>query len=241
MAKNGKEHASVECALLAILIAALFLLIFFITNKLNANESKSVDTPTISDFTLVIDAGHGGEDGGTSSAEGVLEKELNLKVAKEIYALCRSASIRAVMTRTDDRLLYDRSVDYKGRKKILDMKERLRITEACENPIFISIHMNAFPETKYKGLQVYYSENNEISRSLALALQSGIKESLQPDNNRVIKKGNDIYLLERLTCPAILIECGFLSNKEEASLLSSDEYRKKLAERIFYAIIAEIT
>ncbi|MBR2387258.1 MAG: N-acetylmuramoyl-L-alanine amidase [Clostridia bacterium] len=186
---------------------------------------------------LIIDAGHGGEDGGTVGINGVFEKELNLKIAENINQLALSCGYDTVMTRSEDVLLYDRNVDFKGRKKALDLLARVKIAEKYENAVFISIHMNAFPDGKYSGLQVYYSKNNEGSKELAESIQATVKNTLQASNNRKIKVADEnIFVLDRVTHPAVLIECGFLSNEEECTLLSSEEYQKKLALSIFFAV-----
>ena len=122
-------------------------------------------------FTVVLDAGHGGEDGGAVSASGVFEKDLNLSIAKKLEKLLTSCGISVVMTRTEDVLLYDKTVDYHGRKKALDLAARRKITEETENAIFVSIHMNAFPASQYSGLQVWYSPNNSHSKILAQSVQ----------------------------------------------------------------------
>ena len=186
---------------------------------------------------LIIDAGHGGEDGGTVGKNGVFEKELNLKIAENLNALALCSGYETVMTRSEDVLLYDRNVDFKGRKKALDLLARVKIAEKYDDAIFISIHMNAFPEERYSGLQVYYSKNHESSKMIADEIQATVKNILQPDNGRVTKSADSsIFVLDRITHPAVLIECGFLSNEEECALLSSEEYQKKLALVIFSAL-----
>lgn len=178
---------------------------------------------------VVIDAGHGGEDGGAVGINGALEKDINLAIAKKLYAMLSSSGVDCVMTRSEDILLYDRSEDYEGRKKALDMRERLRIATSCGQAVFVSIHQNSFPIEKYSGFQVYYSPNNASSAELARALENAVRESLQPSNDRASKNaGDSIYLLEQLSCPAVLIECGFLSNSKECELLSSEEYQSRL-------------
>lgn len=195
-----------------------------------------ISTPT--PMTVVIDAGHGGEDGGTVSANGVCEKDINLKIAFLLCDMLKANGIRVVMTRTEDVLLYDRNENYQGRKKVLDLAARREIAEAEENCIFVSIHLNAFPLTQYKGLQVWYSPNDPASESLAESIRSTVKEHLQPDNDRAVKRAtSSIYLLHRLQCPAVLVECGFLSNPEEATLLNTEEYQKQIALLLFSAII----
>ena len=186
---------------------------------------------------IIIDAGHGGEDGGASGEGNVLEKDINLKIALALDEMLRSVGYETVMTRTDDRLLYDRNVDYKGRKKQLDLAARLAIAQGYEQAIFVSIHMNAFPQSQYRGLQVYYSENHPDSVQLAQQIQADSRSFLMPDNHRKIKSSNGTsYLLDHITHPSVLVECGFLSNPEEGRLLATEEYQRKLATILFGAI-----
>lgn len=229
---NTKKHNSIEfLCLSAVFIALLFLVCLlgnhFTPNARSANASRA--------YTVVLDAGHGGEDGGASSSAGLLEKELNLTLTKKIGAYLEAEGIAVVYTRTEDILLYDRGVDYKGRKKLLDLAARLKIARETENSVLVSIHMNAFPQKQYHGLQVYYSANHPLSQALALTIQNDVKKALDPSNTRSVKKADSsIYLLDRSEKPAILIECGFLSNDAEAARLASEEYQDALA-----ALIAE--
>ncbi|MBE6576792.1 MAG: hypothetical protein E7653_01475 [Ruminococcaceae bacterium] len=188
--------------------------------------------------TVIIDAGHGGEDGGAVGTNGIYEKELNLMIASELRDLLEAKGIPTRLTRTEDILLYDRNTDYQGRKKALDMAARLAIAQEYENAIFVSIHMNSFPQEKYSGLQVYYSENDACSRSLAELIQSLTVKNIQPSNTRKIKPSSgNIYLLEKISHPAVLIECGFLSNRQECALLCSEEYRARLCMTLCSSII----
>ena len=188
--------------------------------------------------TIVIDAGHGGEDGGASSYGGSPEKDLNLLISNHLCNTLTAMGFKVVMTRTDDTLLYDKNSDYKGHKKSMDLANRLRIANSYNNSILISIHMNAFPQKQYKGLQVYYSKNSDKSKRLAELIQQLNKSFIAPDNNRAAKQaGSNIYLLDRSTETAVLIECGFLSNDEERELLNSTEYQKKLAACFAAALI----
>ena len=143
-----------------------------------------------------------------------------------------------IMTRTDDRLLYDRNIDYHGRKKKLDLAARLLVMQNTSDAIFVSIHMNSYTNPKYSGLQVWYSQNHLASMTLAELIQSSNRKTLQPSNNRKIKAAtSSIHLLDKATCPAILVECGFLSNEEEANLFETDGYKQKVAFIIFCSII----
>ena len=141
------------------------------------------------------------------------------------------------MTRTEDILLYDRNADYKGRKKSLDLAARRQIAEDTPDCIFVSIHMNSFPDPRYNGLQVWYSPNNPKSKVIADTVQKNAKAVLQPDNEREIKAATDaIYLLHRLNVPAVLVECGFLSNPAEAEKLATPAYRRDVAFTLFLAV-----
>ncbi len=181
-------------------------------------------------YTVIIDAGHGGEDGGAVSKSGLLEKDINLEISSNIYDMLRLNGINVIMTRTEDKMLYDRYENYSGHKKAFDLRARLDIAKETENPIFVSIHINSFPQEKYSGLQVYYSKNTESSKELADIIQSNVKSLIQKENERQTKPAtSNIYLLDRIESTAVLVECGFISNEAEAALLSDANYRKKLA------------
>lgn len=187
--------------------------------------------------TIIIDAGHGGEDGGAVGVNGVYEKDINLHIAKLLDQMLRAAGYPTLMTRTEDILLYDRNEDYEGRKKVLDLAARLAVTKEQETAIFVSIHMNSFPQAQYRGLQVYHSPNDSRSIDLANQIQTLTRSLLMPQNDRSIKpSGGRIYLLDRCTIPAVMVECGFLSNPAECELLSTEAYQRKLAVTLFAAI-----
>ena len=218
----------------------VFSFICFANKGFSAKET--VNAKEIGNSPIVIiDAGHGGEDGGTIGVNGVYEKELNLKIAKKLDTLLKSAGIRTVMTRSEDILLYDRNEDYEGRKKMLDMAKRLKISQGYENAIFISIHMNSFPIAKYSGLQVYYSPNDPLSQELAEKIQTMTKDALMQENTRKIKaSGGKIFLLDRMDIPSVLVECGFLSNPSECDKLCDEAYQNELAATICCAILEHI-
>lgn len=191
-------------------------------------------------YTIVIDAGHGGRDAGASADDdGTKEKDLNLAVAKKLAALMKTANVNVIMTRDEDIELADPSSKH---KKLDDLNARLAIATENKNSVFVSIHMNKFPVSKYSGLQVYYSENNAASHTLADVIQENASENLNADNNRKTKPaGDSIYLLSNLEIPAVLVECGFLSNYEEKELLKTEEYQTKLAMNIYTSILEYIS
>lgn len=182
---------------------------------------------------VILDPGHGGEDGGASGADGTLEKGLNLAISEATRDILGLFGIRADMTRSGDYLLYDYYNDlddYSGKMKTYDLRNRLKLAETSGAKLFLGIHMNKFPQTQYSGLQVYYSPNHEDSAGVAQTIQTYAKQYLQPENNRETKRATSaIYLLKRITMPAVLVECGFLSNEAECALLNTREYRLRVS------------
>ena len=204
----------------------------------DVNEASESECEKV---TVILDAGHGGEDAGAVSENGILEKDLNLLLCNQIKDILISNNVNVIMTRTEDRLLYTEEQNIKGQRKINDLRNRYFIAKEYENAIFVSVHINKFEQSKYKGLQVWYSPNNEKSATIAKTVQETVSSLLQKENTRKIKKSNgSIYLLDRLECPSILIECGFLSNDEDCKNLSDAEYRKKISYLIAHSIIENI-
>ncbi|MBE6533673.1 MAG: N-acetylmuramoyl-L-alanine amidase [Ruminococcaceae bacterium] len=201
------------------------------------NESQ-IKTPQITYPTVIIDAGHGGEDGGAIGKNGAYEKDINLEIAKKLKSKLDALGIPCVLTRSTDILLYDRNTDYEGKKKKLDLLARKEFAEKYDNAIFISIHQNSYPKEQYSGFQVYYSPNNDTSVLLANLLEKAASKTLTDTRCRPSKVGtSSIYLLDKLQCPAILVECGFISNTHECIRLCNEEYQNRLCEAIVEGII----
>lgn len=177
--------------------------------------------------TVVIDAGHGGEDGGAVSCSGVYESRINLEIALKLRDLMHLLGVKTVMTRTSDADL-SRGGDTVSARKMSDLRERVSLVNSTDNAILLSIHQNKFPDDRYSGAQVFYADTFE-SKDLAELMQEGLIKNLDKTNKRHIKKANGIYLMDRINCTGILVECGFLSSPEEECLLKSDVYQKKLS------------
>ncbi|MBE6699109.1 MAG: cell wall hydrolase [Ruminococcaceae bacterium] len=224
-------------------LSVLFAILFGIAEQTRTKYELDVLNKDASarSKTIILDAGHGGEDGGASSADGLLEKDLNLALALTMRDILVANGINVVLTRETDTLLYDRNVDFQGRKKMLDMAARLKIAQDLPDAVFVSLHMNTYPHPSCQGVQVWYSENNDTSLELAKVIHSTTQELLQPENDRPIKRsGSSIYLLHHLECPAVLVECGFLSSPEEATLLGNESYRQQLALTLCMGILRGI-
>ncbi len=188
--------------------------------------------------TIVLDAGHGGEDGGAVGVNGVLEKDVNLAVALELEKYLKWNQFDVIMVRDSDLSVGDQSLGTISARKRSDTKARLRMVEEAGECILISIHQNHFSQSKYSGAQVFYSTNREESAQLAESIRMSIVDSLQPENKRENKPaGENIYLLHNCQMPAVLVECGFLSNPEEAEKLSTDAYQKEMAAAIYNGLI----
>lgn len=183
---------------------------------------------------VVVDAGHGGDDPGKIGINNAKEKDINLKIAKELKRLLEEEGVKVVMTRTDDDGLYDPS---SNNKKVEDMRRRCEIiTEA--NPVFaVSIHQNSYPDESVTGAQVFYYGQSQEGKKLAEALQESLIQELSPQKQREAKANESYYLLKKTPSPAVIVECGFLSNYQEAELLNSEEYQKKVAEAVKNGIL----
>lgn len=186
----------------------------------------SENIPVPRDNCIIIDAGHGGEDGGATSCTGALESTYNLEISLRLNDLLHLLGYDTVMTRTADTSIYTKGETI-AQKKISDLKERVRIVNETDNSLLLSIHQNNFSDSRYSGAQVFYA-GTEGSDLLATQLQSAFVSTLNPGSNRKCKKSDGVYLMEHIERTGVLIECGFLSNAEEEAKLRSPEYQKKL-------------
>lgn len=180
---------------------------------------------------VIIDAGHGGFDGGAVADDGTIEKDINLSIAKYLQEYLSFFSIETIMIREIDCSVEDDGLTTIRQKKSSDLHNRMKVMEETENAIFVSIHQNKYPDGKYSGTQVFYSpKTKDESQLLAQTIQDCIVNTLQKENTRQIKEcGTSVFLMYNAVKPAVLVECGFLSNYQETMLLKSSEYQKKIA------------
>ena len=232
--KNLESNLFYLFVIILCFFTALFLGNFF------SNISKRASAVAhFGNKIIVIDAGHGGEDGGAVAHDGTLEKDINLKIAKKLNSLFLESGFNTTMVRTEDKAIYKDTGEKKTlrQKKVEDLKNRLHIANSNENNIFVSIHQNKFSDPNYSGTQIFYSGNKKESEFLARCIKDILKKNLQPDNKRENKKaGREIFLLNKINVPAVIVECGFLSNFEECEKLNKEEYQKEIAQCIFEGI-----
>ena len=178
---------------------------------------------------VILDAGHGGEDGGAVSPSGAEESGLNLAIVLRLDQMLGLYGVNTVLLRTEDVSLHDSDAETLREKKVSDLHNRVERIESIEGGTLISIHQNTYPAEKYHGAQVFYADEAS-SLPLAQRAQELLKEVLDPTNQRVAARISDsVYLMNHITCPAILVECGFLSNPEEERLLQDGGYQTKIA------------
>ncbi len=211
-------------------IVAVFIMSSFFYNSYQKSLLTSVTSNVI-----VIDPGHGGEDGGAIGTTGIKEKDLNLKIALKLKEKLLNSGINVVLTREKDIMLCDKAQQKK--RKRTDFDNRIKIAQSYNNAVFISIHMNYFEDKSQSDAQVFYSKNNPESFTLGDSIQGNIKKLLQPANERVIKQGTkSTYLLYNARIPAVIVECGFLSNAEDLKKLKTDKYKNQIAFATFCGI-----
>ena len=217
--------------LYCLMVGLVFMLIlFFMQNSDSVAVFRNADTRQ----TLIIDAGHGGFDGGAQAPDGTAEQYINLCISNDLYALCGLFGESSIRTRTDEKaLVYDAGRTIRE-NKTADIRARKTIAESVPNGVFLSIHLNKFDQPQYYGAQTFYSTRNEASELYAETIQNTLVLGIQNNNNRKAKPApQTVFLTQQLNCPAVIVECGFLSNPTELDRLKETDYQKKLALCIF--------
>lgn len=223
-----KKYTSILLSAVVIILSLLFCKI----------QKTSSDNITLNEMpVIIIDAGHGGEDGGAVADDGTLEKDLNLDIALKLNNILSVMGYKTYLIRTTDTAIHT-SGDTIRQRKISDIKNRFAIMNKYDNCLYISIHQNKFNDKSVHGAQTFYSPNNNESKVLADFVQKSISSQLQTENKRLIKKsGTDIYILYNATKPTIMVECGFVSNDNELKMLKDSVYQNKMAISIAFGII----
>lgn len=220
-----RKHSLRSVIVINIVVAAILVLLTVAMS--NVASVISMSEPLPSGHCIVIDAGHGGVDGGSSTADGTPESMINLEICHRLDALLQLLGYKTLMIRTTDRSMHTQGATIAA-QKASDLKERVRIVNQTENPLLISIHQNHFTDSRYSGAQVFYNDN-ACSKELAQMLQTRFCETLNQGSNRKSKPSSGVYLMSHTECTGILVECGFLSNVSEANKLRANSYQKHLS------------
>ncbi len=220
--------------LLFITVVCVLLSIFIIKNNINSVNTSTEVKIKQDKKTVIIDAGHGGFDGGAVTDDGTPEKDINLKIALYLDEELKKLGFKTVLTRNEDTSLESDGLNTTRQKKTSDIHNRLSLADSYNNALLISVHQNHFTDSKYHGCQMFYSPgNSEQSSILAQTLQTSVISEVQPDNTRQIKEcSSSVYLIYHSKNPAVLAECGFLSNSLEAENLKNNEYQMKIAKAL---------
>lgn len=220
--------------ILIVMLISFCIFLYASFSNLAAHTSAEVSD---SKPTVIIDAGHGGEDGG-AQVDGVLEKDINLGIAEKLAGLLRLCGYKVVEIRDKDISVYDEGAQTLREKKVSDLHKRAEIINESDRNILVSIHQNKFENSVYHGTQIFYSVNNSDSRTLAEAVRKSVVSLLQSDNTRELKPaGSDIFILDQAKVPAIIVECGFLSNDEERARLLDEGYQSEMAYSVAMGVL----
>lgn len=217
-----------------VLVLCIISTVGIVTEKVVRTSNQSI----LHRQTIIIDAGHGGFDGGAVADDGTSEKDINLHISLCVAKMLSMSGYDVVLTRSEDTATDSVDNDKIASRKKSDLKNRLALMEEYQNSYFVSIHLNKFTTTAASGAQVFYSKNFEESMDIALCVQKSIVSMLQPTNTRVIKQGTSAtYLLHNAKVPAIIVECGFLSNSSELLKLKDKDYQQQMAFAVFSGIV----
>ena len=216
----------------AVIITSLLIL------KVRNASADVMEYMPVANKIIVLDAGHGGIDPGAMNKDNtILEKDINLEITKKLRDLLESSGATVIMTREKDVSLYQEDGNKTIRQKYNEnLKNRKKIIDESNADIFVSIHLNAFEQSKYSGAQTFYPKGKDDGKELAQFIQDELKRVVDKENNRKIKPRDDIYLLKNTNMPSVLIECGFLSNEKESQLLADSKYQDKIAWAIYVGI-----
>lgn len=213
----------------AVLIAGSIGVYFLLQNNKKEIMKEAVNTVAAKGHIIVIDAGHGGNDPGKVGINGEFEKNINLAISLKLQKCFENLGYTVVMTRTEDKGLYS---DNAINKKAEDLKKRCEIVEQSGAELVISIHQNSFQDYRVAGAQVFYYEHSDKGKYLAEQYQKLLREYVDTNNTRTPKPNDSYYLLLHTPCPAVIVECGFLSNEDEAFLLNQDYYQERICKAL---------
>lgn len=233
-----KQKKILHVVMAAVLLVSMYLVAqqgaVCVTSGRVVTEKADKEKQGKEKYCVVIDAGHGGADPGKVGINGALEKDINLQIAEQLKVFLEASDVKVVMTRTDEGGLYDADA---SNKKVQDMKRRIAIIEEAQPELVVSIHQNSYQEEYVHGAQMFYYNGSEESRRLAELIQERFVIGVDAENKRKAKGNDSYYLLKKTSRPIVIVECGFLSNSEEADKLTTPIYQQKAAWAVHMGIM----
>lgn len=224
---------------MSFIICLCMISIFTYMIQKNNVDNRVIETMSVpvTNKVIIVDAGHGSEDGGAISDDGVSEASLNLQIALKLQKLLEQSGATVILTRSDENAIYDIDKKTLREKKISDIKKRVKIGNNSSADIFVSIHLNKIDESQYYGWQTFYKKGNDDGKKLATSIQNNLNQAIQKENKRVPLKIDNVYIIKYVQIPTVIVECGFLSNEQEKQELQQDEYQNKLSWGIYNGIM----
>lgn len=223
-----------KAVFIALVIFMILIIIILTATGLGIIIRTDTKNLKSEELTIVVDCGHGGADGGAVGSDGTMEKDINFSLGLKLQELLKQNGYNVQMTRTEDNFICDDFSASLAEQNTSDLHNRLKIAESFKNAVFISIHMNKFSESKYWGTQVFYSPNNPESKILAEYIRSSVVSGIQKGNERANKEmDSSVYIIYNATMPAVLLECGFMSNAEELENFKDEKYQSEYISTVF--------
>lgn len=235
---NNKIDMKTLIKRLSVISCSILLAVFFYSSQ-NLTDVKIVPVVSVpvTNKVIVLDAGHGLPDEGAQSSNGTTEASINLSITLKIQKLLESSGANVILTRSDENAIYEIDSKTLSQKKVSDIRNRVKIGNKSSADIFVSIHLNKFPEKKYYGWQTFYKSGDEGSKILATKIQENLNSAINKENTRVPHSLNNVYIMKHVELPTSIVECGFLSNPEEEKELLDNSYQDKLAWGIYNGIM----
>lgn len=222
--------------ILMLVIGAFCFSTILCTNVGRVGETVLTSATPVSNKVVVLDAGHGKPDEGAEGENGITEEKTNLDIVLKVQRLLEESGATVILTRSDENAIYDLDKSSLREMKVSDIKNRVKIGNESSADICVSVHLNKGDSSEYSGWQTFYKKGDECGKRLAVDIQEELKGAIQVENKRTAHEISNIYLVDHVEIPVTIVECGFLSNPQEASKLLTDEYQNKVAWGIFSGI-----
>ena len=218
-------------------VFVLLSVFFYSSRTRHPVEIIPVMAVPVTNKVIILDAGHGTPDEGAESSSGTLEAPINLQITLKIQKLLESSGATVILTRSDDNSICEIDAETIREKKISDVRQRVKIGNNSSADVFVSIHLNKISESKYSGWQTFYKNSDENSKKLATSIQNSLNSTIQNNYDRIPHTISNVYIMKNVEIPITIVECGFLSNKDDEARLKTDEYQQELAWGIYNGIM----